>query len=536
MGIAADFVLIVLGGLIGGILARLCRLPLLVGYVAAGILVGPNTAGPTVVQVRDIELLAEIGVALLLFSLGLEISLADLGPVKKVALVGGPIQIALVCLITSLAAQQWLGLGVVESIWLGAIVSVSSTMVVLKTLSITGMTTTLASRVMIGLLVVQDLAVIPMLAILPQLSNPDQMGWQLVKAIAVAAVALAGIYYFGTYVLPGILKRILHWGSRELFLVAVVSVGIGVGYATHAVGLSFALGAFVAGIVLSESEFSHQALSDVIPLRDIFGLLFFVSVGMLFDPAFVVANVWKISALVLLVFVMKAIVIGVSTRAFGYVNLAPWIVGLGLSQIGEFSFVLARIGLTGGAISKATYELVLTCTVLTMAISPMVSSLALPLGRRWKGRRSGIEGYALPSIVAARHFVVAGFGRSGQGALDELQGRGERVLIVESDYQRYREAVAGGCEVIWGDITREEIQVAAQITEAKALLLTMPDEDAVEVAMEQARRLNPRLRVVARAVNGVQAENLQALGTDAVIQPEREGGVALARAAITSSD
>jgi CPA2 family monovalent cation:H+ antiporter-2 len=257
---------------------------------------------------------------------------------------------------------------------------------------------------------------------------------------------------------------------------------------------------------------------------------------MLFDPAFVVANVWKISALVLLVFVMKAIVIGVSTRAFGYVNLAPWIVGLGLSQIGEFSFVLARIGLTGGAISKATYELVLTCTVLTMAISPMVSSLALPLGRRWKGRRSGIEGYALPSIVAARHFVVAGFGRSGQGALDELQGRGERVLIVESDYQRYREAVAGGCEVIWGDITREEIQVAAQITEAKALLLTMPDEDAVEVAMEQARRLNPRLRVVARAVNGVQAENLQALGTDAVIQPEREGGVALARAAITSSD
>ena len=170
-------------------------------------------------------------------------------------------------------------------------------------------------------------------------------------------------------------------GSRELFLISVVAAGVGVGYATHLVGLSFALGAFVAGLVLSESEFSHQALSDVVPIRDVFGLLFFVSVGMLLDPSYAVSHAGQIAGVVLLTLLGKSILIGLLTRAFGYVNMAPWIVGLGLSQIGEFSFVLARTGLTSGMLSKPTYDLALTCTVITMALSPLVAGLALPLGR-----------------------------------------------------------------------------------------------------------------------------------------------------------
>src|SRR6185436_11900795 len=183
------------------------------------------------------------------------------------------------------------------------------------------------------------------------------------------------VILLGKWLLPKLLKLVLAWGSRELFLVSVVAIGVGVGYATQSAGLSFALGAFIAGLVLSESEFSHQALSEVVPIRDIFGLLFFVTVGMLLDPRYALAHAAQIAGVVVLTFLGKSLIIGWTTRAFGYVNMAPWIVGLGLSQIGEFSFVLARTGVTSGMLSNPTYDLALTCTVLTMALSPIVSGL-----------------------------------------------------------------------------------------------------------------------------------------------------------------
>jgi monovalent cation:H+ antiporter-2, CPA2 family len=218
LGIASDFVLIVIAGLLGGLLARAVRLPLLVGYVAAGIVVGPYTAGPTVVQIHDIELLAEIGVALLLFSLGLEISLRDLAPVRKVALIGGSLQIVITCAAGAIAGSSILGIPPTEAIWLGAMISLSSTMIVLKTLASAGVTTTLASRVMIGFLVVQDLAVLPMLIILPQLANLNGMLPKLARSTVVAVLFLLVLFALGTRLLPQLLKWILAWGSRELFL------------------------------------------------------------------------------------------------------------------------------------------------------------------------------------------------------------------------------------------------------------------------------------------------------------------------------
>jgi K+:H+ antiporter len=250
------------------------------------VIIGPYTAGPTVVQVHDIERLAEIGVALLLFSLGLEMSFRDLQPVRRVALVGGPIQIVLTSAAGVLAGTTLSGMTWTEAIWFGAMISLSSTVVVLKALSAAGVTSTLASRVMIGLLVVQDLAVVPMLVILPQLGNFDNIAGKLGRAVSIAGVFLLTVVVLGTWLLPKLLKRVLAWGSRELFLVSVVAIGVGIGYATQSIGLSFALGAFVAGLILGESEFSHQALSDVVPVRDIFGLLFFVAVGMLLDPRY----------------------------------------------------------------------------------------------------------------------------------------------------------------------------------------------------------------------------------------------------------
>src|SRR5262249_4362744 len=346
-----------------------------------------------------------------------EISFRDLKPVLRIALIGGPIQIISVAAAGGLAAFYGLHLSQTKAIWVGAMIFGSSTKVVAKIPSGGGVTSTLAVRVMIGLLVVQDLAVIPMLIVLPRLNNSGRLGSSLPGSVLLAAGMLLSVFFIGTLFLPRLLNAVVSWGSRELFLVTVVTIGVGIGYAAYTAGLSFPLGAFVAGIVLSSSEFSHQALSDVVPLRDIFGLLFFVTVGMLFDPAFALSHAAQIVVLVIGIFAGKAAIIGTVTRLFGYHNMAPWLVGLGLSQIGEFSFVLARPGLNTGSLSKTTYDLVLTCTVFTIAVTPTVSSIALPLGRWWLGSRRTVISTKQPDVLDSlpqNHVIVAGFGRTGQ--------------------------------------------------------------------------------------------------------------------------
>jgi K+:H+ antiporter len=538
LGIAADFVLILVAGLLGGILARLARLPLLVGYVLAGVFVGPYTSGPTVAQIHDIELLAEIGAALLLFSLGLEISFRDLKPVRGVSLVGGPIQILLVCAGGALAASYGLRLPNSEAVWFGAMISLSSTMVVMKMLSVGGVTTTLASRVMIGLLVIQDLAVVPMLIVLPQLANPAGIVTNVLRSTGIAAISLVLIYFLGMHLLPGLLKAVLAWGARELFLVTVVTTGVGIGFGAYRAGLSFALGAFVAGIVLSESEFSHQALSDVIPLRDIFGLLFFVTVGMLFDPSFVLGHVFEVVIVVAGIFIAKASIIGVVTRLFGYTYMAPWIVGLGLSQIGEFSFVLARTGVSTESISKSTYDLTLTCTILTMALAPLVSRMAFPLGRGWQRRRkkqSVPQSFSLPQITADDHVIVGGYGRTGRAVARALREANVPFVVVDVNHALLADMTAGGFSGIWGDITSDEILRAAHVESAQMLLLTMPDQNTVHVAIVQARGLNPAISIIARAAREQHLEELRNLGVVAAVQAEFEGGVEMVRQALMRS-
>jgi CPA2 family monovalent cation:H+ antiporter-2 len=539
VGIASVFVLIVIAGLLGGLLARALRLPLLVGYVVGGVLVGPNTTGPTVVQVHDIELLAEIGVALLLFSLGLEISLRDLKPVRRIALIGGPVQILLTGAAGAFASFSFLGKPFHEAIWLGAMVSLSSTMVVLKTLSAAGVTSTLASRVMIGLLVIQDLAVIPMLVVLPQLGDLDNIVPKLARSIGIAAVLLLVVVVLGTRLLPWLLKRVLAWGSRELFVVSVVAIGVGVGFATYSAGLSFALGAFIAGMVLSESEFSHQALSDVVPLRDIFGLLFFVTVGMLFDPTFVLTNIKQISFFVTFILVGKSLITGGITRAFGYVNMAPWIVGLGLSQIGEFSFVLARNGLSAGLLSKSTYDLALTCTVFTMALSPLVSNAALPLGRTWRRFRKQDVGPAtveLPNTKLEGHVVVAGYGRHGRAVTGVLGAANIPLVLAEWDHSTFSDASSEGIQAIWGDIAQDTILEATGIENARMIILTLPDQSTIELATRRARAMNPSIIVIARAVVERNVAELRKMGVDRVVQPEFEGGIEMVRQALVVWD
>ncbi|MDH3602375.1 MAG: cation:proton antiporter, partial [Candidatus Tectomicrobia bacterium] len=377
MGVAADIVIIIVAALLGGLMVQRCKQPLVLGYILAGVALGPYGGG-AISDIHEIELLAEIGVALLLFALGLEFSFKDLRPVRGIALIGTPIQI-LLTIAYGYALGRGLGWEWRPALWLGALISLSSTMVVLKTLMSQGRLGTLSSRVMIGMLLVQDLAVVPLMIILPQLHDP-QAGLPLLGLAALKATLFLGLMIVGgTRLLPRVMVYIASWNSRELFLLAITAIGLGIGYTTHLFGLSFALGAFVAGMVLSESDYGHQALSDIIPLRDLFGLLFFASVGMLFNPAFLVAHLKTVLLLVLVITVGKGLIFTALPRLFGYRNVVPLAVGLSLFQVGEFSFVLARVGLNAEAISPELYTLVLTIAIVTIMLTPIVSSLTSPL-------------------------------------------------------------------------------------------------------------------------------------------------------------
>lgn len=533
MGIAADIAIIVVAGLLGALLMQQLRQPLILGYILAGVAVGPFTGGITVVEVHDIELLAEIGVALLLFALGLEFSLKELQPVRNIALFGTPLQV-LLSIALGVGIGQLLGWDWLASIWFGSMIALSSTMVLLKTLMSQGRLGTLSSRVMIGMLIVQDLIVVPMMIILPQLTDLGEglptLGWAAVKATLFLAVML----FLGTRLLPRIMAYIARWNSRELFLLAITAIGLGIGYVTYLVGLSFALGAFIAGMVLSESDYGHQALSDIIPLRDLFGLLFFVSVGMLLDPMFLLANWPTILLVVVLVALGKAIIFSGLSLLFRYRNVVPIAVGLGLFQVGEFSFVLARVGVSTNSISDYLYGLILTTAIVTMFLTPFVSNLTSPLYALQQKRRSRepIQTINLPRAELSDHVVIAGAGRVGYHVAQVLQRLDLAFVLIELDQHRVEEAKAAGFPVIYGDAAQEVVLEAAHVADACLLLVTTPGLMITQDIVTHVRHLNPDVHIVARAGNREHLARLHEQGVYEVVQPELEASLEITRQAL----
>lgn len=529
MGIAADIVIIVVAALFGGLIAQKCRQPLILGYILAGVVIGPFTGG-VVSDAHDVEKLAEIGVALLLFALGLEFSLRELKPVKYVALIGGPIQILLTIGYGYLAGL-WLGWETVPSMWLGGIASLSSTMVILKTLMNQGVMGTLSSRVMIGILIVQDLAVVPLMIMLPQLSDPAS-GLPILGVAAIkSAVFLFLMFVIGTRMLPWLLAIVARWNSRELFLLTITAIGLGLGYATYLVGLSFAFGAFVAGMVLSESDYGHQALSDIIPLRDLFGLLFFTSVGMLLEPQFLLANYAGVLQLVLLIAVGKGLLMAGIVRGFGYGNVVPLAVGLGMFQIGEFSFVLGQVGFAGGFIDGEQHSYILSATIFSMLITPLASGLTAPLYgfKRRLLKTETLETVNLPKDGLHDHIVIAGGGRVGQHVAQVLQQLEVPFVIIEMSHRLIDDCESCGYPAIYGDASQEVILEAANLAEAQQLLITIPHIAPTETIVRYAHRHHPDLNIVARADGTEQMAALYEDGVYMVIMPELEAGLEIAR-------
>ncbi len=533
MGIAGDIALVLVAAFLGGVLAQRLGLPLILGYILAGVLVGPHTGGPTVGEIQDLELLAEIGVALLLFAIGLNFPLHELAPVKRIAVFGTLIQLSLT-IAFGYGLGQFLSLGWEESLWLGALLSLSSTAVVLKTLTEQGVINTLASRVIIGMLIVQDLAVVPMIILLPELGNIGEGLSELGIAVLEAAVFIAGMAIFGTRIFPWLMARIAAWNSRELFLISVVAIGLGIGYGTYLFGLSFAFGAFVAGMVLSQSDFSYQALSDIAPLRDVFAMLFFVSVGMLIDPVFLLENILVIVAVVALVFVVKAAIFGAVARAFGYVNIAPLALGLGLFQVGEFSFVLAREGVNVGAVSQETYSIVLTTAVVTMSMTPFATRLAPTIYSRWRNRfpSDPMRTFNLPEKELRDHVVLAGYGQVGGFVAGMLDRLGQPFVLVDNAPSRIEAAEASGFPMVFGEASAGPVLEAAGVREARLVVLTVPDALDARMAVERVREINPEVHVVARSANREHLEDLGRLGVYEAVQPEFEAGIELGRQAL----
>jgi CPA2 family monovalent cation:H+ antiporter-2 len=512
MELIADLALILFAALAGGYLAQRLGQPLIVGYIVAGIAIGPFTGGPTVGSVHEIEQLAELGVVLLLFSLGLELSFHELTPVRTVAL-----------------GWAWR-----PALWFGALVSLSSTMVALKTLQAQGRMGTLSSRVMLGILVVQDLAVVPLMIILPELSDPAGGFMKVLTAAGRAALLLGVIVLFATRVVPRLMAFAARWNSRELFFLATITLAVGVGYVTYRFGLSMALGAFVAGMVVNESEYAHQALSDVVPLRDLFGMLFFVSVGMLLDPGVVWRQIGVLGLIIPVIVLGKAGILAGVVRVFGYRNVVPLAVGLTLFQVGEFAFVLARVGLSSGAISNDLYSLMLNTAIATMALTPIASSLVPVVYERFlqRGPREAHEAINLPSEGMGDHVIIAGSGRVGNSIADALTQLKLPFVLVESDDRRVQQARVSGRPVIYGDAGQPVVLEAAGIQRARAMLVTVPAFGDVRNIVRAARQIRPDLPVIARADGPEAVRALYGIGIQEVTSPEFEAAIEMTRQAL----
>jgi len=525
----ADLALVLLAALVGGFVAQRFGQPLIVGYILAGLAVGPFTAGPTVGNVHHIDQLAELGVALLLFSLGLELSLRKLAPVRAVAIGGTLIQVVLT-MAFGFALSRLLGWSPLPSVWFGAVIALSSTMVALKTLQAHGRIGTLSARVMLGILVIQDLAVVPLMIVLPQLSSAG--GGNVAWAVGRAVLILAAIVVLPTRVVPHILAYVARRNSRELFFLTTVTIAVGIGYVAWFFGLSLAVGAFIAGLVVNESEYAHQALSDVIPLRDLFGMLFFVSVGMLLDPVLLWHQLGVVLGAAGAVLAGKAAILGGVAWIFGYRRIVPLAVGLTLFQIGEFAFVLAGTGRSIGAIPQDLYALMMNTAIVTMALTPSVARLVPVIYRRFsvKSTADRYERVNLPESGLADHLIIAGAGRVGQGIATAVSPLGIPSVMIDFDDRRVRQAKSAGQALIYGDATQPPVLEAAGAAHARAIVVTTPVFDDVRAIVHAVRQLQPAIPIVARANGPDVISALAEMGIE-VTSPELEGALEMARRA-----
>jgi CPA2 family monovalent cation:H+ antiporter-2 len=482
--------------------------------------------------------LSEIGVAFLMFALGAEVSLGELRRMGRVTIVGGALQILCTMGLGPLLAPL-MGLTFAQGVFLGALLALSSTVVALKVLLERGELGALHGRIALGILIAQDLAVVPMVVILPSLiAGGEGLLAELLLAALKAGGVLLGAYLIGFRVVPVALGRAAITRTRELFLLGVVALSLGTAVVTQFAGLSLAFGAFLAGLAVAESEYRRQVVAEVLPLRDLFASLFFVSIGMLIDPHTLLSEAGLIAAVSAVVVIGKAGIVAAVVLLLGMPARVAVLAGLSLAQVGEFSFVLARVGVEGSAIPSSVFDLTLATALVTIVLTPSLIRLApflLAALQRIPGVRAVFAEPAVPTEAVeglARHAVIAGYGRVGRDLAQALDARGIRYLVIEYNPEVARRLRDEGVPVIYGDASNPAVLEHANLDQARLLAILVPDANAAELATRHARAINPRLDVVARGADVTEMDRLRKAGAAEVVQPEFETGQEVIRHAL----
>ena len=529
--------------LILGFIAARLRLPALVGYLLAGVAIGPATPG----FVADGEIaaqLAEVGVMLLMFGVGLHFSIKDLLDVRKIALPGAVVQMGVATAMGAGLATWW-GWPIGSAVVFGLSLSVASTVVLLKALESRGIVDSANGRIAVGWLVVEDLAMVLVLVLLPALapslggnpapaSNRGMAATLLITLVEVGGF-IALMLVVGRRLFPWILWHVAKTGSRELFTLSVVAAAVGIAYGSSALfGVSFALGAFFAGMVLRESEFSQRAATETLPLQDAFAVLFFVSVGMLFDPAVLVEQPLAVLGAVAVIVLGKSLAAVGLVLALRYPARTALLVAASLAQIGEFSFILAGLGRSLGLLTSEAQSVIVAAALISIALNPVVFS-AFDALQKWLGRRRLLAGSVesasneyseLPMSTEPKYLsdqvVLVGWGRVGKSIAEALTREGVPYVVAEENREFVQTLRRRGIPAVWGDATEPETLIQSHIAKARALVIATPETVFARKMAAVARQLNPGIHVVVRSHNAQEAELLEKDGAGTVFVGEVE--------------
>ncbi len=507
------------------------RIPPIVGFIITGILIGPHGFA-LIKSVKEVELLAEIGIIFLLFTIGIEFSIKNLLQIKKSALLGGSLQVFMTVLITYFIARQ-LGFQFHLSIFIGFLIALSSTAIVLNILQSRAEINSPHGRTTFAVLIFQDIIIVPMMLFTPYLSGTSgNAGTALLVLMLKGLGIILLVYVTSKWIVPKVLYQVTKTRIRELFLLVILVICLATVWITSSAGLSLALGAFLAGLIISNSEYSQDALTNILPFRDIFLSFFFISIGMLLDVGLVLERPIFIGIIALSILVLKTVIAGLVTIMLGYPLRQGILVGLTLSQVGEFSFILSKTGIEYGLLSGNNYQLFLSVSVLTMAATPFIIALAPQIANRIllvKFPKKLIAGFSPEkhTIVTKKkdHLIIIGYGINGKNLARAAKETQIPYIIIEMNPDTVRVEKSLGEPIQYGDATNESLLKNANIQEARILVIAISDPTATNRITQMARQLNPTIYIIVRTRFLQELKPLYTLGADAVIPEEFETSV-----------
>jgi CPA2 family monovalent cation:H+ antiporter-2 len=526
----------------GGFVASWLRQSPILGYLLAGVVIGPFTPG-FVGDRSQIAVLADVGVIFLMFGLGVAFSLKDLARVRALATIGTCVQV-LLTILGGVAAGLAMGWGALRGLFFGVALAASSSMVILKTLLDRGEIASSHGRLLLSMAIVQDLIIVVLIVVLPKLValdaglSPMEVATDVAVTILKATVFIGASLAVGLRAVPWIMGHVTRLRSSELFIVTAAVLALGAASVSTLLGLSPALGAFVAGLLLSESEFDHRVISEVVPVRDLFATLFFVSVGMLIDIRFI-AQAWPaVLAAAAFTLTLKVTVTAIGIVPFHLTARTAAFTALGMIPVGELNFVLAQIGLQTQVLTPNLYNLILTSALVTIVLTPAAFSIAPRVGefllhtpslRGWFDTGTGASG---EGAQLEAHAIVIGYGRVGQSVARGLREAGISVAVIDSRLSRVRDGVADGLPAIYGNAFSPTVLEAAHVANARLAVVALPDFAPARASINQLRALNPTVIIAARAEQSVHEPALRAAGAHLVIVPELAGATALLHGAL----